>query len=332
MTGYAQSSSEHVFGALRGPADVVDREARRRRVETAVGAGVLIAILAWLPAGRGGGGRPPQLSGGHDHGALLPALDGGPARWPVAVADAQHHGLEVAVHSPDRAHVRELPGRPALRAAAARALGDRGDRGSARDHVPLAAAGAHRHLQLHQLRAHGGCPQPQPVHDDPGARAAQRPELCPEQLASAAEPVWTVVHADHLRGRPAGRGGVVLALEGPADAHEPGHSVSGVALRAPGRSRSGGGDRVRRPQPDRAHLGSRRRPQRLPDDVLCRARLLSAAARGLYAGGVGRGGAVRARAGSDGNRGRCRERGGRVWRRRCAEPGCHGRPSHRWLP
>jgi len=46
MTGYAQSSSEHVFGALRGPADVVDREARRRRVEMAVGAGVLIAILA----------------------------------------------------------------------------------------------------------------------------------------------------------------------------------------------------------------------------------------------------------------------------------------------
>jgi hypothetical protein len=46
MTGYAQSSSEHVFGALRGPADVVDREARRRRIETAVGAGVLIAILA----------------------------------------------------------------------------------------------------------------------------------------------------------------------------------------------------------------------------------------------------------------------------------------------
>jgi hypothetical protein len=46
MTGYAQSSSEHVFGALRGPADVVDRQARRRRVETAVGAGVLIATLA----------------------------------------------------------------------------------------------------------------------------------------------------------------------------------------------------------------------------------------------------------------------------------------------
>ncbi len=33
-------------------------------------------------------------------------------------------------------------------------------------------------------------------------------------------------------------------------------------------------------------LGSRRRPQRLPDDVLRRARLLSAAARGLHAGGA----------------------------------------------
>jgi hypothetical protein len=46
VTGYAQSSSEHVFGALRGPEDVMEREARRRRVETALGAGVLIAILA----------------------------------------------------------------------------------------------------------------------------------------------------------------------------------------------------------------------------------------------------------------------------------------------
>ncbi len=61
---------------------------------------------------------------------------------------------------------------------------------------------------------------------------------------------------------------------------------AGVALGAPARSRSGGGDRVRRPEPDRAHLGARRRPQRLPDDVLRRARLLSAAARGLHAGGA----------------------------------------------
>ncbi len=34
MTGYAQSSSEHVFGALRGPADVGAATAlERRRVE-----------------------------------------------------------------------------------------------------------------------------------------------------------------------------------------------------------------------------------------------------------------------------------------------------------
>ena len=47
MTGYAPSS-EHVFGALRGPADVLGAgtQARRRRVEMTVGAGALTAILA----------------------------------------------------------------------------------------------------------------------------------------------------------------------------------------------------------------------------------------------------------------------------------------------
>ncbi|HXC23326.1 MAG TPA: hypothetical protein VNU28_01965, partial [Solirubrobacteraceae bacterium] len=53
MTGYAHSSSEHVIGALRGPADVrgerrplAGARAGPQRVETALGAGVLIAILA----------------------------------------------------------------------------------------------------------------------------------------------------------------------------------------------------------------------------------------------------------------------------------------------
>jgi hypothetical protein len=45
MTGYAQSSSEHVFGALRGPADVLSKDAAHRR-DLWVGAGALIAILA----------------------------------------------------------------------------------------------------------------------------------------------------------------------------------------------------------------------------------------------------------------------------------------------
>ncbi|HWX86641.1 MAG TPA: hypothetical protein VNX67_00540 [Solirubrobacteraceae bacterium] len=53
MTGYAHSSSEHVIGALRGPAGVRDparslssTEARRRGVDVALGVGALLAILA----------------------------------------------------------------------------------------------------------------------------------------------------------------------------------------------------------------------------------------------------------------------------------------------
>lgn len=46
MTGYAQSSSEHVFGALRGPADVLKRDATRSRVDLWIGGGALLAILA----------------------------------------------------------------------------------------------------------------------------------------------------------------------------------------------------------------------------------------------------------------------------------------------
>jgi hypothetical protein len=46
MTAYAQSSSEHVIGALRGPADVLSTDARRRGVEVGIGVGALIAIMA----------------------------------------------------------------------------------------------------------------------------------------------------------------------------------------------------------------------------------------------------------------------------------------------
>jgi hypothetical protein len=45
MTGYAHSGSEHVFGALRGPADVLRTDTTRRRVDLWVGAGALLAIL-----------------------------------------------------------------------------------------------------------------------------------------------------------------------------------------------------------------------------------------------------------------------------------------------
>jgi hypothetical protein len=45
MTGYAHSSREHVFGALRGPADVLRTDTTRRRAGLWVGAGALLAIL-----------------------------------------------------------------------------------------------------------------------------------------------------------------------------------------------------------------------------------------------------------------------------------------------
>jgi hypothetical protein len=45
MTGYAHSSSEHVFGALRGPADVLGTDTARRRVDLWAGACALLAIL-----------------------------------------------------------------------------------------------------------------------------------------------------------------------------------------------------------------------------------------------------------------------------------------------
>ncbi len=43
-------------------------------------------------------------------------------------------------------------------------------------------------LQLHQLRAHGGPAPPEPLHDDPDARAPARPCLLAEQLALARSP------------------------------------------------------------------------------------------------------------------------------------------------
>jgi hypothetical protein len=46
MTGYAQSSSEHVFGALRGPVDVLGSDVHRRRLEVTLAVGALVTILA----------------------------------------------------------------------------------------------------------------------------------------------------------------------------------------------------------------------------------------------------------------------------------------------
>ena len=91
----------------------------------------------------------------------------------------------------------------------------RGDRRAARDLPAVAAAEPDRRLQLPQLRAHGVRLPPQPVHDDPGARAAQRPDLPAQQLARPAEPLRPAVHASSRSALVAARRGrLVLGDEG----------------------------------------------------------------------------------------------------------------------
>ena len=248
---------------------------------------------------RGVRGRPPEpVLSDHAYG-LLPALDGRPAGRLAAGSDAQPDGVEVHLHGSDRRDVRGLSARAEVRAAAEGALGDRRRAGGARLPVPGAAAGADRRVQLRQLRAHGGRAQPQPVHDDSDPRAARRPQLLPVELAPAAEPVRPAVHADDLRAGPARRGGLVLGDQGDPRRRQPRHDLSRVEVRADPRSRPDRGDRARRAEPDRARVGAGGRPQRLPDGLLHRARLLPAAARGGVGGGgpAGRGGPTGERAG-----------------------------------
>ena len=72
----------------------------------------------------------------------------------------------------DRVHVRDPPYVP----SPARTLGGQHAiaRGAPNPVPALPAAVAHRCLQLHQLRAHGGGLSPQPLRDDPDLRAALR--------------------------------------------------------------------------------------------------------------------------------------------------------------
>ncbi len=164
---------------------------------------------------------------------------------------------------------------------------DRGDPGCARDLRALAAAGPHRPLQLHQLRADGGGAQPQPLHNHPDLRAPQRSELHPQQLARAAEPLRAAVHPADIRRGAARRGGVLLGAEGDPRAGQPGDDLPGVALRADAGARSPQRDRPGGAEPDSAGVGAGGRPQRLPDGGVHHARLLSPAA---WTGERGRGG------------------------------------------
>ncbi len=100
-------------------------------------------------------------------------------------------------------------------------------------------------------------------------------------------------------------------LKGILALRQPGDDLPRVEVRAAAGPRSAGGGRARRPQPDRARVGARGRPQRLPDGLLHHARLLPAAA------------GARARSGREGAAGDC---GAlvvarlRAWLRRCRPP------------
>src|SRR5262249_42476765 len=120
---------------------------------------------------------------------------------------------------------------------------------------------------------------PEPVHDDPDPRAPRRPQLRAQQLAPAAQPVRAAVHDAHLPGRPDRRARLVLGAEVRAARGEPRNARARLRLGPPAgtRPRLGGG--VRRAEPDRARVGARRRPQRLPDDALHRRRVLLIAPR-----------------------------------------------------
>ncbi len=118
------------------------------------------------------------------------------------------------------------------RPRAARAVGDRGDRGGPCDLPAVPTAGPHGPVQLCQLRAHGGCTQPQPIYVDPDSGATQRSELSAQQLARAAEPLRPTVHAADVRRGSTGCGGLVLGAEGHFDGREPGPDLARVEMRA----------------------------------------------------------------------------------------------------
>ena len=202
------------------------------------------------------------------HAHFFPGWLAGPLGGASALVPRRQRTGALPLYALARGHVRGLSAGTALRAAPAAALDDRRPGGGAGAALALAAAGAHRHLQLCQLRADGDRAPSQPLHDDPHLRAAQRPQLRPEQLAPPAEPLRPAVHAHHLRACAPGRRGLFLGDQADSDDRQPGHSVAGVEVCAPAGARAGAGDRLRRPQPGGARVGPRRRPQRLRHDVL----------------------------------------------------------------
>ena len=162
------------------------------------------------------------------------------------------------------ADVLRLPGRARTGAAAAGALGDRGDR---RVHAifllspPLALTDVFNYINygrmevVHHLNPYTTIPVLEP-HSDPSFALSNW-----HQLLSPYGPLFTLLTFAVV---PLGVAGSFWALKGILMLAEPGDDLAGVAVRATAGPRPAGGDRARGAEPDRARVGARRRPQRLP--------------------------------------------------------------------
>ena len=180
----------------------------------------------------------------------------------------------------DRRDVRRLPRRPGLASPACAHAGAVGAIVALQVifflSPPLVAD---RRLQLPQLRPDGDRPRAQPVHDDPGARAAQRPDLPAQQLAPAAQS--RTARCSRSSASPSSRSASPTAFW----VLKVSLMVASLAtLRLVWRCAELLGrdplarHALRRSQPPRPGLGARRRSQRLLHGLLRDARLLPPAA------------------------------------------------------
>ena len=265
----------------------------------------------------------------------LPRVDGRTARVDRAFDPSGSGDSQADPQLRGRRDVRRVSGRPLVRVAGAREVGARRRGRPPGDLLPLAAPVADGRLQLHELRSHGDPPRAEPVHDDPGPRAAERSDLPAQQLAPAAQPLRAAVHDLQLRHRPARRGRRVLGPQGQPDDRQPGDPLARLAVRRARRAGPVARGGVRRAQPARPGLGGRRRPQRLLHGLLRDARLLPPApgpgrpdrrGRGRRRGPGGRGrGRRRGRAAGDGEGGEGRTAGDGTGTGKAARRGGQGR-------
>ncbi len=146
-------------------------------------------------------------------------------------------------------------------------LGDRADRGFARDRVHRSDPALDRRLQLHRLCADGRRTRAEPLHARADRDLARsRLPLRRPRLEEGRHRLRPDLHADLLPVRPARRERRDLGDEVAGAALERRHARAHVALRARACDRPGEGGPDRRRQPAVRDLRARRRAQRPADD------------------------------------------------------------------